>query len=79
MMLGFTFGIGYALSVFVGWLGDYIGLQNSLVIWIFSTMILATAIILRVKENALKSNNLKLKIKMPLSLTEDSGQTKKQD
>ena len=54
MMLGFTFGIGYALSVFVGWLGDYIGLQNSLVIWIFSTMILATAIILRVKENALK-------------------------
>lgn len=54
MMLGFTFGIGYALSVFVGWLGDYIGLQNSLVIWIFTTMILATVIILRVKENALK-------------------------
>ena len=52
MMLGFTFGIGYALSVFVGWLGDYIGLQNSLVIWIFSTMILATVVILRVKESS---------------------------
>lgn len=50
MMLGFTFGIGYALSVFVGWLGDYIGLQQSLVVWIFSTMFLATVVILRVKE-----------------------------
>ncbi len=54
MMLGFTFGIGYALSVFVGWLGDYIGLQNSLVIFLSLYHDLATAIILRVKENALK-------------------------
>ena len=49
IMLGFTFGIGYVLSVFIGWLGDYIGLQLALTYFTFPAMLLATLLIILIR------------------------------
>ena len=51
MMLGFTFGLGYILSVLVGVIGDYTDLQSSLSLVIFPTMIGAVISILMIKES----------------------------
>lgn len=51
MMLGFTFGLGYIISVLVGVIGDYTDLQSSLSLVIFPTMIGAVISILMVKES----------------------------
>ena len=50
-MLGFTFGLGYIISVLVGVIGDYTDLQSSLSLVIFPTMIGAVISILMVKES----------------------------
>ena len=51
MMLGFTFGLGYIISVLVGVIGDYTDQQSSLSLVIFPTMIGAVISILMVKES----------------------------
>ena len=48
MMLGFTFGIGYILSVFIGILADFVGLHEALSIFIFPSLILAILTVLKV-------------------------------
>lgn len=50
MMLGFTFGIGYSSCVFVGLLGDLIGLHQALWYSIIASLLGAIAIIIKVKE-----------------------------
>ena len=50
MMLGFTFGAGYVESVLTGMLGDLIGLQQALFYCTAVTMILATILLLLLKE-----------------------------
>ncbi|MGN1282099.1 MAG: MFS transporter [Succinivibrio sp.] len=50
MMLGFTFGIGYAISVLIGLLGDYIGLEYALSAFIFPSILLALILIRSVNE-----------------------------
>ncbi len=49
MMLGFTFGIGYILCVFIGILGDYIGLLESIRIFTIISLILACILIIKVR------------------------------
>ena len=50
MMLGFTFGAGYIISVFIGYLGDLIGLQNALFYANGAAMLLAIVLLLTIKE-----------------------------
>ena len=50
MMLGFTFGAGYVESVVTGFLGDLIGLQQSLIYTSAITMFLALVLIAILKE-----------------------------
>ena len=49
IMLGFTFGIGYILSVLIGLLGDFVGLQLALTCFIMPCLILAIISILKVR------------------------------
>lgn len=50
MMLGFTFGIGYAISVLIGLLGDFIGLEYALSAFIFPSLLAALLLIRKVRE-----------------------------
>lgn len=52
MMLGFTFGIGYTSCVFVGLLGDLIGLHEALCYFTLLSLVLATVLIIKVKSKS---------------------------
>jgi FSR family fosmidomycin resistance protein-like MFS transporter len=49
MMLGFTFGLGYVMCVLIGFIGDYIGLLESIRIFAMVSLILACVFILKAK------------------------------
>lgn len=50
MMLGFTFGLGYIVSVFTGILADFIGLHSALTFTNMIAMILAILLLIALKE-----------------------------
>ena len=50
MMLGFTFGIGYIVSVGTGILADFFGLHNALWLTMIPALILAILFIVPLKE-----------------------------
>ncbi|MGN0902488.1 MAG: MFS transporter [Succinivibrio sp.] len=49
MMLGFTFGIGYVISVFIGMLGDYTGLSSALCVFIFPCLVIAILLVILIR------------------------------
>ena len=50
MMLGFTFGIGYIVSVGTGILADFFGMHTALWITIIPSLILAIILLIPLKE-----------------------------
>jgi len=50
MMLGFTFGIGYIMCVFIGMVGDLLGLHTALWCFLPASLILASLLILKVAD-----------------------------
>ena len=55
MMLGFTFGLGYIVSVFTGILADFIGLHYALTLSNMIAMALAILLLIYLKEPKLKN------------------------
>ena len=50
MMLGFTFGIGYMLSVITGWIGDLGGLQFGLAVTVLPSLFAGLVLLFWLKE-----------------------------
>ncbi len=50
MMLGFTFGIGYTISIFTGFIGDLVNLRFGLAVTCLPALVLALVILLSLKE-----------------------------
>ena len=55
MMLGFTFGIGYIVSVATGIIADFVGLHTALWVTLVPALVLAIIILLPLKEPKPKS------------------------
>ena len=50
MMLGFTFGVGYILSVFTGYIADLSGLTFGIGITLLPALAIASLILIMLKE-----------------------------
>ena len=50
MMLGFTFGIGYMLSVITGAIGDVIGLQAGFAVTVLPALAIGALVLTKLKD-----------------------------